>query len=101
MANDEPKCAFCGRSRSDVGILIIGPDGANICDECAKLCVEMTESSSAKRNPHASEMTPAKVAQTAARVTVDKKPDPDEIQAIELKKMLMKERKVVVEMLQL
>ena len=86
MANDEPKCAFCGRSRSDVGILIIGPDGANICDECAKLCVEMTESSSAKRNPHASEMTPAKVAQTAARVTVDKKPDPDEIQAIELKK---------------
>ncbi len=86
MANDEPKCAFCGRPRRDVGILIIGPDGANICDECAKLCVEMTESSSAKRNSHATEMTPAKVAQTVSGIKVDKKPDPEEIQTIELKK---------------
>lgn len=86
MAKSEHRCAFCGRSRDDVGILIIGPDGANICDECAKLCVEMTSDARAKRNPEASEMTPAQVAQTAAKITVDKKPEPEALQPVALKK---------------
>lgn len=86
MAKSEQRCAFCGRSRDDVGILIIGPDGANICDECAKLCVEMTSDARAKRNPAASEMTPAQVAQTASKITVDKKPEPEALQPVALKK---------------
>lgn len=86
MAKNEQRCSFCGRARDDVGILIVGPDGANICDECAKLCVEMTSDSRAKRNPEASDMTPAQVAQTAAKITVDKKPDPEALQPIALKK---------------
>lgn len=86
MAKSEHRCAFCGRSRDDVGILIIGPDGANICDECAKLCVEMTSDARAKRNPEASEMTPAQVAQTASKISVDKKPEPEALQPVALKK---------------
>lgn len=86
MAKSEQRCAFCGRSRDDVGILIIGPDGANICDECAKLCVEMMSDARAKRNPAASEMTPAQVAQTASKITVDKKPEPEALQPVALKK---------------
>ena len=86
MAKDEPRCAFCGRSRSDVGILILGPDGVNICDECAKLCVEMTESQSARRNAAAEPMTPAKVAATAAKLRAEKTPEPEPLKPIALKK---------------
>lgn len=86
MAKDEPKCAFCGRSRNDVGILIIGPDGANICDECAKLCVEMTNSQSARKNPAAGEMSPAKVADTVSKMRTEKKPDAEPLKPIALKK---------------
>ncbi|MGF0069793.1 ATP-dependent Clp protease ATP-binding subunit ClpX [Candidatus Spyradosoma sp. SGI.093] len=86
MAKDEPKCAFCGRSRSEVGILIIGPDGANICDECAKLCVEMTEGQGARRNAAAEPMTPAKVAATAAKMRTEQKPEPRPLKPIALKK---------------
>lgn len=86
MAKDEPKCAFCGRSRSDVGILIIGPDGANICDECAKLCVEMTENQSVRKNSAAEPMSPAKVASTASKMRTEKAPDAEPLTPIALKK---------------
>lgn len=88
MAKDEPRCSFCGRSRSEVGILIIGPDGsgANICDECAKLCVAMTESSDSRRNSGASEMTPAQVAATASKMRTEKQPEPEPLKPIALKK---------------
>ena len=84
MAKEEPKCAFCGRSRKDVEILIIGPDGANICNECAELCVKMSEGGNGRKNPSASEMTPAQVAQTAAKMQVSQKPEPEEIKPIKL-----------------
>ena len=32
-----PRCSFCGRTRTQVDRLIIGP-GVNICDSCATLC---------------------------------------------------------------
>jgi len=86
MAKDEPKCAFCGRSRNDVGILIIGPDGANICDECAKLCVEMTENQSMRKNARAEPMSPAKVAETVSKIRTEEKPEPKPLQPIALKK---------------
>lgn len=83
---DEQHCAFCGRSRSDVGILVIGPDGVNICDECAKICVEMTESQSARRNAAASEMTPAQVASTAAKLHAETPDAPAPLVPVKLKK---------------
>lgn len=81
---DDPKCAFCGRSRKDVEILIIGPDGANICNECSEICVKMTQDESTKRNSAADGMTPAQVAQTAAKMQVTQKPEPKPIKPIKL-----------------
>ncbi|MCD8284458.1 MAG: ATP-dependent Clp protease ATP-binding subunit ClpX [Opitutae bacterium] len=83
--DDTQRCSFCGRPREDVGILIIGPMGINICDECAKICVDMTSSGS-KKNPHATEMTPAQIAQTASKLKVDRKPEPEGLQPIALKR---------------
>lgn len=83
---NEPSCAFCGRSRSDVGILVMGPDGVNICDECAQLCVEMTRSQSDRKNPSASEMTPAQVASTASKMRTEQKPEAEPLKPIALKK---------------
>lgn len=36
--NDEHLCSFCGRSAGQGVQIITGPQGANICDECVKLC---------------------------------------------------------------
>ncbi len=48
MANDEnhnhtpgEHCSFCGQSRSEVGILFIGSDGAQICDQCIERGYDM------------------------------------------------------------
>ncbi len=34
----EEVCSFCGRGRSAVGCLVMGPRGLRICDECVELC---------------------------------------------------------------
>ena len=31
-------CSFCGRPRQEVKMLIAGPDGLNICNECVDIC---------------------------------------------------------------
>lgn len=33
-------CSFCGRSRAQVEGLLVGHDGACICNECVALCQE-------------------------------------------------------------
>ncbi len=38
--NDELRCSFCGKPRSMVSKLIMGPD-VNICDECVRNCVDI------------------------------------------------------------
>lgn len=83
---DEQYCAFCGRSRVDVGFLVIGPDGVNICDECAKICLEMTEGQSARRNPAATEMSPAQVATVASKLHAEARPVPAPPAPVNLKK---------------
>lgn len=35
-------CAFCGRSKSAVNKLLVGP-GVNICDECVEICATMLD----------------------------------------------------------
>ncbi|HNX27252.1 MAG TPA: ClpX C4-type zinc finger protein, partial [Phycisphaerae bacterium] len=31
-------CSFCGRSGKDAGVIIPGPDGLSICEQCVSLC---------------------------------------------------------------
>ena len=40
MKNDEQFCSFCGKPRSRTKVLITGPNGLSICDECVELCEE-------------------------------------------------------------
>ncbi len=42
MAKQSDKCSFCGRSRSEVGILISGFTG-NICEDCAQQASEIVK----------------------------------------------------------
>jgi hypothetical protein len=42
MAPDSARCSFCGKSRSEVRVLVSGR-GAYICDECVKLNHELME----------------------------------------------------------
>lgn len=39
---DVPRCTFCGKSEHQVHRLVAGP-GANICDECITLCMEIIQ----------------------------------------------------------
>lgn len=34
-------CSFCGKDQKDVGLLILGPNGTNICNACVKLCYNL------------------------------------------------------------
>ncbi len=34
----KPACSFCGRGEDEVGLLIPGPRGTNICDSCVAMC---------------------------------------------------------------
>ncbi len=37
------KCSFCEREESQTQALIQGPEGAAICDRCARLAVETAD----------------------------------------------------------
>ncbi len=39
--NQEVRCSFCHKSRSQVSKLVQGPDGVYICDECIHACADM------------------------------------------------------------
>ncbi len=41
MADDEMRCSFCGKTRSQVRKLIQGPNHVCICDECVKTCEDI------------------------------------------------------------
>ena len=34
-------CSFCGKDQEHVGRMVLGPNGANICNECVKLCYNL------------------------------------------------------------
>lgn len=40
----EMRCSFCGKDKSEVKKLIVGPCGNNICDECIEQCVDILDS---------------------------------------------------------
>jgi ATP-dependent Clp protease ATP-binding subunit ClpX len=42
MADDKPMyCSFCGRSDSEVALMIAAPAQAWICDNCVQICMDM------------------------------------------------------------
>ena len=59
--DDELRCSFCGKPRSEVRKLIMGPD-VNICDDCVKNCLEILNESqvnrSARKKPVLAERIP-------------------------------------------
>ena len=40
MSSDELSCSFCGKPKSRTKVLISGPNGLAICDECVQICDE-------------------------------------------------------------
>ena len=48
--DDELRCSFCGKPRSQVSRLIMGPE-VNICDECVRNCVAILEEADASARP--------------------------------------------------
>ena len=40
MSSDELSCSFCGKPKSRTKVLISGPNGLAICDECVQICEE-------------------------------------------------------------
>ena len=41
MDKKEMRCSFCGRDKSEVKKLIMGPAGNNICNECVEQCLDI------------------------------------------------------------
>lgn len=41
MKKDKNMCSFCHKTEDDVRLLIAGPDGSFICDECVGICDEI------------------------------------------------------------
>ena len=37
----EPQCSFCKKTQDEVNRLLAGPDGAYICNECVRLCMDI------------------------------------------------------------
>jgi len=47
------KCSFCGKPGDEVGRLVTGPDGVNICDECVGMCNEILSEDKIRLDPSA------------------------------------------------
>lgn len=54
------KCAFCGRSKNQVGVLISGVEG-NICDECIHRAVQILDEDNVSKKQKSFDYKPAKV----------------------------------------
>lgn len=39
--NNEIKCSFCGKSKSQVKKLLVGPDKISICNDCVSRCASI------------------------------------------------------------
>ncbi len=50
MSEEYDKCSFCGKPRYIVKILISGPPGIHICDECVDLCEMIVKEENKREN---------------------------------------------------
>ena len=51
MANNNPSCSFCGKSKENVEKLIVGGDNIAICNECVDLCENILKEDNIKKFP--------------------------------------------------
>lgn len=51
MANNDPSCSFCGKSKENVEKLIVGGDNIAICNECVDLCENILKEDNIKKFP--------------------------------------------------
>lgn len=51
MANNDPSCSFCGKSKENVEKLIVGGDNIAICNECVDLCEDILKEDKIKKFP--------------------------------------------------
>jgi len=45
------RCSFCGKRRDQVQVLVNGPGGVAICDECVALAAEIVDESAPAEEP--------------------------------------------------
>lgn len=43
-------CSFCGKQRTEVGVLIAGPVDVNVCDECVELLADIIAEHRSKKD---------------------------------------------------
>lgn len=51
MAEKNPSCSFCGKSKEEVEKLIVGGDDIAICNDCVDLCVDILKEEKIKKFP--------------------------------------------------
>jgi ATP-dependent Clp protease ATP-binding subunit ClpX len=51
LANNNPSCSFCGKSKENVEKLIVGGDNIAICNECVDLCENILKEDNIKKFP--------------------------------------------------
>ena len=63
MEHDGQRCSFCGKPRNRTKVLVEGPDGVSICDECIEICNEEIHSAQLRDdgNNKVDLMTPAEI----------------------------------------
>jgi ATP-dependent Clp protease ATP-binding subunit ClpX len=52
LANNNPSCSFCGKSKENVEKLIVGGDNIAICNECVDLCENILKEDNIKKFPN-------------------------------------------------
>ena len=68
MTKREKKCSFCGKERDLTKLLIDGPDGVSICDECIAICNSMLDEANEESNTLTETVTLKKPAEIKAEL---------------------------------
>ena len=61
MKDDKQVCSFCGKPKSRAKVLITGPDGISICDECVAVCNEEIKATQEKPSEQVALKKPAEI----------------------------------------
>ena len=61
MKDDNQVCSFCGKPKSRAKVMITGPDGVSICDECVAVCNEEIKATQEKPSEQVALKKPAEI----------------------------------------
>lgn len=68
MGNKAPKCDFCGQTAYDGAKVVVGPNGANICEECAKQVLDIVKEADSGENEEVRVVPPGGDVEEAKKV---------------------------------